>query len=51
MTADRDDDDADHDTIADRVDRGVACLDYTVEPVTLDVREQGVLEQSVGGGQ
>ena len=30
----------DHDAIADRVDRGVAELDFTVEVVTMDVREQ-----------
>lgn len=30
----------DHDAIADRVDRGVAELDFTVESVVMDVREQ-----------
>lgn len=30
----------DHDTIADRVTRGVADLDFTVQPVVMDVREQ-----------
>lgn len=30
----------DHDTITDRVTRGVADLDFTVTPVVLDVREQ-----------
>ena len=32
----------DHDAIADRVTRGVACLDFTVAPVVMDVREQAV---------
>ena len=32
----------DHAAIADRVDRGVACIDYTVTPVVMDVREQAV---------
>ena len=32
----------DHDAIADRVDRGVACLDFTVVPIVMDVREQAV---------
>ena len=36
----------DHDAIADRVDRGVAELDFTVESVVMDVREQ-----ATGGGQ
>ena len=36
----------DHDAIADRVTRGVAELDFTVEVVTMDVREQ-----AAGGGQ
>ena len=30
----------DHDAIADRVTRGVAELDFTVESVVMDVREQ-----------
>lgn len=37
---------ADHDAIADRVDRGVAELDFTVESVVMDVREQ-----ATGGAQ
>ncbi len=36
----------DHDAIAARVTRGVACLDFTVWPVAMDVREQ-----ATGGGQ
>ena len=36
----------DHDAIANRVTRGVAEIDFTVEPLVMDVREQ-----ATGGAQ